>query len=44
MAMTEHRALASVTGYFHAGSAKQNPAARLLDDARSDPMTTSDRS
>lgn len=32
MAMTEHRSLASITGYFHAGSVQNNPAARLLDD------------
>lgn len=30
MAMTEHRAVASVIGYFQAGSAEDNPAARLL--------------
>ena len=32
MAMTEHRAVSSVVGYFQTGSADQNPAARLLDD------------
>lgn len=30
MAMTEHRPAASVIGYFQAGSAEDNPAARLL--------------
>lgn len=30
MAMTEHRSVASVVGYFQAGSAAENPAARLL--------------
>jgi hypothetical protein len=30
--MTEHRAVASVAGYFQAGNAAQNPAARLLKD------------
>jgi integrase len=30
MAMTEHRSVASVVGYFQSGSAEQNPAARLL--------------
>lgn len=34
MAMTEHRAVSSVVGYFQAGSADQNPAARLLDNGR----------
>jgi hypothetical protein len=33
MAMTEHRSVASVVGYFQAGSASKNPAARLLDDS-----------
>lgn len=32
MAMTEHRAVASVIGYFQAGGAAGNPAARLLED------------
>lgn len=32
MAMTEHRAVASVMGYFQAGSAANNPAARLLGE------------
>jgi hypothetical protein len=32
MAMTEHRAVASVMGYFQAGGATDNPAARLLED------------
>jgi len=31
MQMTEHRAVASVMGYFQAGGASSNPAARLLD-------------
>jgi integrase len=31
MAMTEHRAVSSVVGYFQAGGAQDNPAARLLD-------------
>jgi integrase len=30
MAMTEHRSVASVIGYFQSGSAEDNPAARLL--------------
>ena len=32
MAMTEHRSVASVVGYFQAGNASDNPAAHLLDD------------
>jgi len=32
MAMTEHRSVASVVGYFQAGGATGNPAARLLED------------
>ncbi|TAL84096.1 MAG: site-specific integrase [Rhodanobacter sp.] len=32
MAMTEHRAVASVMGYFQTGGATGNPAARLLED------------
>ncbi|MGH8111026.1 MAG: site-specific integrase [Rhodanobacteraceae bacterium] len=31
MAMTEHRSVASVIGYFQTGSASKNPAAHLLD-------------
>ncbi|WEN16923.1 site-specific integrase [Rhodanobacter sp. AS-Z3] len=31
MAMTEHRSVASVIGYFQSGSAADNPASRLLD-------------
>jgi integrase len=31
MAMTEHRSVASVIGYFHAGGVADNPAARLMD-------------
>lgn len=31
MAMTEHRSVATVIGYFQTGSAANNPAARLLD-------------
>lgn len=31
MAMTEHRSVASIVGYFQAGSAEQNPASRLLE-------------
>lgn len=30
MAMTEHRSVASVIGYFQTGAAEDNPAARLL--------------
>ncbi len=30
MAMTEHRSVASVVGYFHSGQVADNPAARLL--------------
>lgn len=33
VAMTEHRSVASVIGYFQAGGVTDNPAARLLDDA-----------
>ncbi|HEY2346384.1 MAG TPA: site-specific integrase [Xanthomonadaceae bacterium] len=32
MAMTEHRSVASVIGYFQAGTAADNPAARVLED------------
>jgi len=32
MAMTEHRSVASVIGYFQTGAAEDNPAARLLKD------------
>jgi integrase len=32
MAMTEHRAVTSVMGYFQVGSVEKNPAARLLDE------------
>lgn len=32
MQMTEHRAVASVIGYFQTGGAAVNPAARLLED------------
>lgn len=31
MAMTEHRSVASVIGYFQAGNAAENPAAKLLE-------------
>jgi len=31
MAMTEHRSVASVIGYFQTGSAAHNPAAHLAD-------------
>jgi hypothetical protein len=31
MAMTEHRSVASVVGYFQAGGVAGNPAARLLE-------------
>jgi len=31
MAMTEHRSVASVIGYFQAGGVTDNPAAGLLD-------------
>ena len=33
MAMTEHRAVSSVMGYFQTGGAASNPAARLLEDS-----------
>lgn len=33
MAMTEHRAVGSVIGYFQAGGVTANPAARILDDS-----------
>jgi integrase len=32
MQMTEHRSVSSVMGYFQAGGAADNPAARLLED------------
>jgi hypothetical protein len=32
MAMTEHRAVSSVMGYFQTGGTASNPAARLLED------------
>jgi integrase len=32
MAMTEHRSVSSVLGYFQSGSAEHNPASRLLED------------
>lgn len=32
MAMTEHRSVASVIGYYQSGGATENPAATLLDD------------
>jgi integrase len=32
MAMTEHRAVSSVVGYFQAGGIETNPAAHLLED------------
>lgn len=32
MSMTDHRSIASVIGYFQAGDANLNPAARLLDE------------
>lgn len=32
MQLTEHRSVSSVVGYFQAGGATSNPAARLLDD------------
>ena len=32
MAMTEHRSVSSVIGYFQAGGVQDNPAARLLDE------------
>lgn len=31
MAMTEHRAVSSLVGYFQSGTADQNPASRLLE-------------
>jgi integrase len=34
MAMTEHRSVASVIGYFQAGAAEENPAARLLKEKK----------
>ena len=33
MALSEHRSVAQAIGYFQAGSAEANPAARLLDDS-----------
>ena len=38
MAMTEHRSVASVVGYFQAGGVTDNPAAHLLDRNPSDPV------
>lgn len=32
MQLTEHRSVSSVAGYFQAGGATANPAARLLED------------
>jgi len=32
MAMTDHRSVASVVGYFQQGGPQHNPAARLLDE------------
>lgn len=37
MAMTEHRAVSSVIGYFQAGGVEDNPAARLLDKKAAKP-------
>ena len=31
MALTEHRSVAQAIGYFQAGSAAENPAARILE-------------
>ena len=31
MAMTDHRSVASVVGYFQSGSVERNPAAHFLD-------------
>ncbi|ENE2732137.1 site-specific integrase [Stenotrophomonas maltophilia] len=36
MAMTDHRSVVSVIGYYHAGAAEINPAARLLEGAPAD--------
>lgn len=36
MAMTEHRSMASVSDYYQAGSAANNPAAKLLQDNQDD--------
>lgn len=42
MAMTEHRSVASVIGYFQAGGVTDNPAARLLEgSAEVKPASTS---
>jgi hypothetical protein len=39
MAITDHRSVASVIGYFQAGGVADNPAARLLDnDALNSPL------
>lgn len=38
MAMTEHRSVASVIGYFQAGAAEDHPAARLLKYLRTHGM------
>ncbi|WP_233172128.1 site-specific integrase [Dyella sp. ASV21] len=40
MAMTEHRAVGSVIGYFQAGGVTDNPAAHLLDDRILQPTPT----
>jgi len=31
MAMTDHRSVASGVGYYQGGSAKDNPASRLME-------------
>ncbi|MFW2765242.1 tyrosine-type recombinase/integrase, partial [Acinetobacter baumannii] len=33
MAMTDHRSVVSVIGYYQAGAAETNPAARMLESA-----------
>ena len=41
MSMTDHRSVVSVIGYYHAGAAENNPAARMLESAKA---TAADRS
>lgn len=42
MAMTDHRSVTSVIGYYHAGTAADNPAGRLLEMAARNPAQTED--
>lgn len=42
MAMTDHRSVSSVIGYFQAGGATENPAARILEKERKTACDTGD--